>query len=135
MQIHFGMSGAFRLMAKDKIREERETTRLVLQNKGEQLLAHLSAMTVQYGGPGRPLLANERMNEQLEPLGYQACKCVSEYYPAICHVCSGCCSQGWSRTDGCECHGSQGAGRSGTRYVRHRHASWCRIRGSSCWPT
>ena len=52
MQIHFGMSGAFRLMAKDKIREERETTRLVLQNKSEHLLAHLSAMTVEYGGPG-----------------------------------------------------------------------------------
>ena len=52
MQIHFGMSGAFRLMAKDKIREERETTRLVLQNKAEHLLAHLSAMTVEYGGPG-----------------------------------------------------------------------------------
>ena len=61
MQIHFGMSGAFRLMAKDKVREERETTRLVLQNKAERLLAHLSAMTVEYGGPGGTIARNMSM--------------------------------------------------------------------------
>ena len=52
VQIHFGMSGAFRVMAEDKVREERPTTRLVLRNEELKLLAHLSAMTVEFGGPG-----------------------------------------------------------------------------------
>ncbi|KAK9791837.1 hypothetical protein WJX73_006548 [Symbiochloris irregularis] len=49
MQIHFGMSGAFRTMTLEKARETRETTRLVLEDTTAGLLAHLSAMTVQYG--------------------------------------------------------------------------------------
>lgn len=52
MQIHFGMSGAFRTMAVNNPREERETTRLVLHNEEHGLLAHLSAMTVQHGDAG-----------------------------------------------------------------------------------
>lgn len=52
MQIHFGMSGAFRTMALDKARETRETTRLVLEDTAAGLLAHLSAMTVQHGDQG-----------------------------------------------------------------------------------
>ena len=59
MQIHFGMSGAFRTMTLTNPREARETTRLVLENLEEGLLAHLSAMTVQYGDTGNahhPLL-------------------------------------------------------------------------------
>ena len=52
MQIHFGMSGAFRTMPVGNPRETRETTRLVLENAEEGLLAHLSAMTVQHGDLG-----------------------------------------------------------------------------------
>ena len=52
MQIHFGMSGAFRTMPVANPREARETTRLVLENTQEGLLAHLSAMTVQHGDLG-----------------------------------------------------------------------------------
>ena len=52
-QIHFGMSGHFSVMQQDKAREERATTRLVLRNDARGLLAHLSAMTVLHGGPGK----------------------------------------------------------------------------------
>ena len=54
MQIHFGMSGAFRTMAAARARDIRDTTRLVLEDTAAGLLAHLSAMTVQHGDLGEP---------------------------------------------------------------------------------
>ena len=68
------MSGAFRVMAEDKIREERPTTRLVLRNDERGLLAHLSAMTVEHGGPGAPRSC-QGSDAQRDKHGRHSCRC------------------------------------------------------------
>ncbi len=51
LHIHFGMSGAFRTVAREEtLPEPRETTRLVLI--GDDIVGQLSAMIVQHGGLG-----------------------------------------------------------------------------------
>lgn len=51
MHIHFGMSGAFKTMTLPGP-ETTETTRLTLENKDHDIIAHLSAMTVILGDLG-----------------------------------------------------------------------------------
>ena len=54
LHFHFGMSGAFRTVARgDTLPEPRETTRLVLI--GDEIVGQLSAMIVQHGGLGEQL--------------------------------------------------------------------------------
>ena len=51
LHIHFGMSGAFKTVARgDTLPEPKETTRLVLI--GEKVVGQLSAMIVQHGSLG-----------------------------------------------------------------------------------
>ena len=51
LHFHFGMSGAFKTVARgDTLPEPKETTRLVLI--GEKIVGQLSAMIVQHGGLG-----------------------------------------------------------------------------------
>ena len=51
LHIHFGMSGAFKTVARgDTLPEPKETTRLVLI--GDDIVGQLSAMIVQHGGLG-----------------------------------------------------------------------------------
>ena len=51
VHIHFGMSGAFKTMTLPGP-ETTETTRLTLENKDHDIIAHLSAMTVNLGDLG-----------------------------------------------------------------------------------
>ena len=51
VQVHFGMSGAFKVLTLPG-REATPTTRLTLVNKDLNLVAHLSAMTVLQGDLG-----------------------------------------------------------------------------------
>ncbi len=51
MQVHFGMSGAFKALSLPG-REATPTTRLTLVNHDLNLVAHLSAMTVAHGDAG-----------------------------------------------------------------------------------
>ena len=53
IQVHFGMSGAFKVLTLPG-REATPTTRLTLVNKDLNLVAHLSAMTVLQGDLGEP---------------------------------------------------------------------------------
>lgn len=51
LHFHFGMSGAFKTVARgDTLPEPKETTRLVLI--GDEIVGQLSAMIVQHGGLG-----------------------------------------------------------------------------------
>ena len=52
VHIHFGMSGAFKTMTLPGP-ETTETTRLTLQNADHDIIAHLSAMTVNLGDLGQ----------------------------------------------------------------------------------
>ena len=51
VQVHFGMSGAFKALSLPG-REATPTTRLTLVNHDLNLIAHLSAMTVLHGDQG-----------------------------------------------------------------------------------
>ncbi len=51
VQVHFGMSGAFKALSLPG-REATPTTRLTLVNHDLNLVAHLSAMTVAHGDAG-----------------------------------------------------------------------------------
>lgn len=54
VHIHFGMSGAFKTMTLPGP-ETTETTRLTLQNQDHNIIAHLSAMTVNLGDIGEDM--------------------------------------------------------------------------------
>lgn len=59
LHFHFGMSGAFKTVARgDTLPEPKETTRLVLI--GEKIVGQLSAMIVQHGGLGKIQALDQR---------------------------------------------------------------------------
>lgn len=49
LHIHFGMSGAFKTMRREEAPKPAATTRLRLESDDLDLVAHLSAMTVDHG--------------------------------------------------------------------------------------
>ena len=69
LHIHFGMSGAFRTIARgDTLPEPRETTRLVLI--GDEIVGQLSAMIVQHGGLGEQAEQTQHSAQCAQP-GFQ----------------------------------------------------------------
>jgi hypothetical protein len=69
VHVHFGMSGAFRTSLLPGP-EPTPTTRLRLVHSPSQLVAHLSAMTVQHGGLG---LYQEKVRSPLNCKDASAC--------------------------------------------------------------
>ena len=67
LHIHFGMSGAFKTIARgDTLPEPKETTRLVLI--GDEIVGQLSAMIVQHGGLGEQAEQHSHTAQRVERL-------------------------------------------------------------------
>ncbi len=81
LHIHFGMSGAFKTVARgDTLPEPKETTRLVLI--GDDIVGQLSAMIVQHGGLGELAQCTELSSKSVAPCpGRLPCSSASSHMP------------------------------------------------------